>query len=167
MLYRASTKDCRECALKARCTKGAKRIVTRNLYEAEREHVRGLKEMPAFKHSARLRKKVEMRFAHLKRNLNFRRLRLRVFLAQRTSSCWPPPLRICESWRNFDRRLWPSPKKAERASARPTQSRVDERSAQKISPIQRPERRQQPKRFRSAIKSTKSARTCRPVNWRY
>jgi Transposase DDE domain len=51
--------------------------VTRNLYEAEREHVRGLKETPAFKCSARLRKKVEMRFAHLKRNLNFRRLRLR------------------------------------------------------------------------------------------
>ena len=31
---RASTKDCRECALKPRCTKGAKRIVARNLYEA-------------------------------------------------------------------------------------------------------------------------------------
>jgi Transposase DDE domain len=52
-------------------------IPTRNLYEAEREHVRGLKETPAFKCSARLRKKVEMRFAHLKRYLNFRRLRLR------------------------------------------------------------------------------------------
>jgi Transposase DDE domain len=77
MPYRASTKDCRECALKVRCTKGAKRIVTRNLYEAEREHVRELKETPAFKCSARLRKKVEMCFAHLKRNLNFRRLRLR------------------------------------------------------------------------------------------
>jgi hypothetical protein len=31
--------------------------------------------------SARLRKKVEMRFAHLKRNLNFRRLRLRGLIA--------------------------------------------------------------------------------------
>lgn len=77
MPYRASTKDCRACALKVRCTKGVQRIVTRNLYEAEREHVRGLKETPAFKCSARLRKKVEMQFAHLKRNLNFRRLRLR------------------------------------------------------------------------------------------
>jgi hypothetical protein len=77
MPYRASTKDCRECALKARCTTAVKRIVTRNLYEDEREHVRGLKETPAFKCSARLRKKVEMCFAHLKRNLNFRRLRLR------------------------------------------------------------------------------------------
>ncbi len=77
MPYRASTKDCRGCALKARCTKAASRIVTRNLYEAEREHVRGLRETPDYKRSARLRKKVEMCFAHLKRNLDFRRLRLR------------------------------------------------------------------------------------------
>jgi transposase len=77
MPYHASTKDCRGCVLKPRCTTGSKRIVTRNLYEAEREHVRGLKETPAFKRSTRLRKKVEMCFAHMKRNLNFRRLRLR------------------------------------------------------------------------------------------
>lgn len=77
MPYRASTKDCRECAMRARCTKGSKRIVTRNLYEAECEHVRGLKETPTFKRSARLRKKVEMRFTHPKRNVNFRCLRLR------------------------------------------------------------------------------------------
>jgi hypothetical protein len=32
--YWASTKDCRACALKPRCTKRAKRIVTRNLFEA-------------------------------------------------------------------------------------------------------------------------------------
>ena len=67
MPYRASTKDCRGCALKKRCTKGVQRIVTRNLYEAERQYMRELKETPAFKHSAQLRKKVEMRFAHLKR----------------------------------------------------------------------------------------------------
>ncbi len=77
MPYRASTRDCRGCALKARCTKAASRIVTRNLYEAEREHARGLRETPQYKRSARLRKKVEMCLAHLKRNLNFRRLRLR------------------------------------------------------------------------------------------
>jgi transposase len=75
--YWASTKDCRACALKPRCTKGAKRIVTRNLFEAEREHVRGLKGTEAFERSARERRKVEMAFAHLKRNLGFRRLRLR------------------------------------------------------------------------------------------
>jgi hypothetical protein len=57
--------------------KGAKRIVTRNLFEAEREHVRALKGTEAFERSARERRKVEMSFAHLKRNLGFRRLRLR------------------------------------------------------------------------------------------
>ena len=75
--YWASTKDCRACALKSRCTKGAKRIVTRNLFEAEREHVRRLRGTEAFERSARERRKVEMAFAHLKRNLSFRRLRLR------------------------------------------------------------------------------------------
>jgi transposase len=75
--YLASTKDCRACALKPRCTNGKKRIVTRNLFEAEREHVRALKGTEAFERSARERRKIEMLFAHLKRNLNFRRLRLR------------------------------------------------------------------------------------------
>ena len=75
--YWASSKDCRACALKPRCTKGEKRIVTRNLFEAEREHVRALKGTEAFERSARERRKVEMAFAHLKRNLSFRRLRLR------------------------------------------------------------------------------------------
>ena len=74
--YWASTKDCRAGALKPRCTKGAKRIVTRNLFEAEREHVHALKGTEAFERSARERRKVEMAFAHLKRNLSFRRLRL-------------------------------------------------------------------------------------------
>jgi hypothetical protein len=77
MPYWASTKDCRACALKPRCTKGEKRIVTRNLFESEREYVRALKGTEAFERSARQRRKVEMAFAHLKRNLSFRRLRLR------------------------------------------------------------------------------------------
>lgn len=75
--YFASTKDCRACTLKPRCTKGEKRIVTRNLFEAEREHVRTLRGTEAFERSARERRKVEMAFAHLKRHLGFRRLRLR------------------------------------------------------------------------------------------
>jgi hypothetical protein len=73
----SSTKDCRACALKPRCTKGAKRIITRNLFEAEREHVRALKGTETFERSAQEQRKVEMAFAHLKRNLGFRRLRLR------------------------------------------------------------------------------------------
>jgi transposase len=75
--YWASTKDCRTCPLKSRCTTGEKRIVTRNVFEAERERVRALLGTPAFERSAMERKKIEMRFAHLKRHLSFRRLRLR------------------------------------------------------------------------------------------
>jgi transposase len=75
--YRASTADCRTCSLKSACTTGTKRIVTRHLFEKEREHVKALKGTEAFKRSARERKKVEMLFAHLKRNLGLRRLRLR------------------------------------------------------------------------------------------
>jgi Transposase DDE domain len=77
MPYWASPKDCRACPLKPRCTKGTKRIVTRNFFEAEREYVRALRGTEAFERSARERRKIEMSFAHLKRNLGFRRLRLR------------------------------------------------------------------------------------------
>jgi hypothetical protein len=47
------------------------------LCEREREHVRSLAGTPEFKRSLRERRKVEMRFAHLTRNLGLRRLRLR------------------------------------------------------------------------------------------
>ena len=57
--------------------KGQSGSSTRNLFEAEREQVRALRGTEAFKRSARERRKVEMAFAHLKRNLGFRRLRLR------------------------------------------------------------------------------------------
>ena len=77
MPYRASTTDCRACPLKPACTTGPKRIVTRHLFEKERQHVKALKGTEAFERSARERKKVEMLFAHLKRNLGLRRLRLR------------------------------------------------------------------------------------------
>ena len=58
-------------------TGGLARMVTRNVHEDEREHVRSLAGTPTFKRSARGRRKVEMLFAHLKRHLGLRRLRLR------------------------------------------------------------------------------------------
>jgi hypothetical protein len=75
--YRAKPVSCGPCALKPRCTGGLARMVTRNIHEDEREHVRQLAATPEFKRSARERRKVEMLFAHLKRNLGLRRLRLR------------------------------------------------------------------------------------------
>jgi hypothetical protein len=75
--YRASPMSCGPCALKPRCTTGTARMVTRNVHEDEREHVRQLAGTAEFKRSARERRKVEMLFAHLKRILGLRRLRLR------------------------------------------------------------------------------------------
>lgn len=46
--YFASTKDWRAYALKPGCTKRTKRIVTRNLFETERDHPRALRGTEAF-----------------------------------------------------------------------------------------------------------------------
>ncbi len=53
------------------------RKVTRDLNEDVREHVRALGNTDAFRQSSRERKKVEMRFAHMKRIFKLDRLRLR------------------------------------------------------------------------------------------
>ena len=77
LYYRASKKDCSACALKPRCTTAARRKVTRDLNEDVRDSVRALANTDAFRQSHRERKKVEMRFAHMKRVLRLDRLRLR------------------------------------------------------------------------------------------
>jgi hypothetical protein len=74
---RARNRDCAACALKPQCTKAPSRVLSVNAHEEVRQHVASLAKTEAFKESARARRKVEMCFAHLKRNLNFRRLRLR------------------------------------------------------------------------------------------
>lgn len=75
--YRASKNDCSTCSLKPRCTTAIVRKVTRDLDEEVRDRVRALVETAAFHQSRRERKKVEMRFAHMKRILKLDRLRLR------------------------------------------------------------------------------------------
>jgi IS5 family transposase len=75
--YRANKKDCSACSLKPRCTTAAMRKVTRDLNEDVRDSVRALAHTDAFRQSRRERKKVEMRFAHMKRVLRLDRLRLR------------------------------------------------------------------------------------------
>ena len=77
LIYRASVRDCADCALKAQCTKGPSRVLSVNAHEEVRQYVASLAGTEAFKKSACQRRKVEMLFAHLKRTLNFRRLRLR------------------------------------------------------------------------------------------
>jgi transposase len=75
--YRASAYDCSRCELKPRCTTAIARKVSRDIDEDIREHVRALANTEAFQQSRRERKKVEMRFAHMKRILRLDRLRLR------------------------------------------------------------------------------------------
>ena len=75
--YRASKNDCSVCSLKPKCTTAVARKITRDLDEDIRDHVRTLTNTEAFQQSRRERKKVEMRFAHMKRILRLDRLRLR------------------------------------------------------------------------------------------
>jgi transposase len=75
--YRASKSDCSTCSLKPKCTTAVVRKVTRDLDEDVRDRIRALANTEAFQQSRRERKKVEMRFAHMKRILRLDRLRLR------------------------------------------------------------------------------------------
>jgi len=76
--YLASTTDCRDCPLKARCCpKAPSRRIPRSIYEEARDVARALAKTEAFEQSRRDRKRIEMLFAHLKRILKLGRLRLR------------------------------------------------------------------------------------------
>jgi transposase len=76
--YEASVLTCRTCALKPRCCPNvsARRIV-RYMNEDARDLARRKMKTKAFFRSRNQRKKVEMRFAHLKTHHGFERLRLR------------------------------------------------------------------------------------------
>jgi hypothetical protein len=63
--------------LKPKCTTAIVRKITRDLNEQVRDEIRTLANTDAFHQSRRERKKVEMRFAHMKRILKLDRLRLR------------------------------------------------------------------------------------------
>jgi transposase len=76
--YRASKYDCQACRLKPRCCpKEPARYVPRSIYEGARDMARTIARSRQGRASRRLRKKVEMLFAHLKRILKLDRLRLR------------------------------------------------------------------------------------------
>ncbi|MGH9808344.1 MAG: transposase, partial [Terriglobia bacterium] len=78
MLYRASKHDCAACALKPRCCPNEPaRKVPRSIHEGARDMARAIAKSWEGQTSRRLRKKVEMLFAHLKRILRLDRLRLR------------------------------------------------------------------------------------------
>jgi len=76
--YGAAKADCEACQLKQRCCpKGTPRRVLRSEHEGARQMARDIAKTEDYAVSCKLRKKVEMLFAHLKRILGLRRLRLR------------------------------------------------------------------------------------------
>jgi Transposase DDE domain len=73
--YLSQLADCRVCKLKQRCTRAPFRKIARDINEEARDHARALKATPEFEQSSNARKKVEMRFAHLKVHHRFDRMR--------------------------------------------------------------------------------------------
>jgi transposase len=78
LLYRASKFDCDPCPFKPQCCpKEPQRKIPRDVHEPARDVARSFVGTEAFEQSRRERKRIEMRFAHLKRILRLDRLRLR------------------------------------------------------------------------------------------
>jgi transposase len=78
ILYRASTRDCGSCPLKPKCTPNMTfRKIPRDVHEDARDAARELMGTSEFDKSRAERKRVEMRFAHLKTHHRFERMRLR------------------------------------------------------------------------------------------
>ena len=78
LLYRANKRDCDGCLLKQKCAPNSpQRKIPRDVNEDARDIARSLATTELFERSRHERKKVEMLFAHLKRNMRFERLRLR------------------------------------------------------------------------------------------
>ena len=76
--YLALKRDCEPCPLKSQCCpKTPSRKVPRDINEDARDHARALMGTSEFAKSRDERKKVEMRFAHLKTHHRFERMRLR------------------------------------------------------------------------------------------
>ena len=78
LLYRGSTKNCAPCPLKSKCCPHTPvRKIPRDTHEGARDRARALAGTEAYVQSGRERKKVEVLFGDVKRNLALTRLRLR------------------------------------------------------------------------------------------
>jgi hypothetical protein len=76
--YRALRRDCRVCPLKPQWSPNTpSRKIDRDVHEDARDYARTFVGTPEFEQSRDERKKVEMRFAHLKTHHRFERMRLR------------------------------------------------------------------------------------------
>ena len=78
LLYRASKRDGDVCPIRAKCcTTADARKIPRDLHEDARDVTRRKMKTKGFARSREERKRVEMRFAHLKTHHGFERMRLR------------------------------------------------------------------------------------------
>ena len=76
--YISRKADCDVCPLKPQCCRQQpQRRIPRDANEHARDYARSLADTPEFEQSSNERKKVEMRFAHLKTHHRFERMRLR------------------------------------------------------------------------------------------
>jgi hypothetical protein len=76
-IYRATASDCKSCPIRERCTRSAQRSLSVSFDENARQDAIALQNTQAYLHSRRLRRKVEMLFAHMKQHFRFTRLKLR------------------------------------------------------------------------------------------
>ena len=86
-LYRASKRDCDAFPIRVKCcTAAAARRIPRDIHEDTRDIARQNMRAKAFTRSRDERKRVEMRFAHIKTHHGVERMRLRGLLAPVTNS---------------------------------------------------------------------------------
>ena len=104
--YLSQPGDCRACELKARCTRAPFRKIARDINEEARDYARSLTGTPEFERSSNERKKVEMRFAHLKVQHRFDRMRLRGLCGARDEFHL---VAIVQNLKTLANRLWRPP----------------------------------------------------------
>ena len=113
--YRASRRDCRACPLKPQCSPNTpSRKITRDVHEDARDHARSFVGTPEFEQSRDERKKVEMRFAHLKTHHRFERMRLRGLCGARDEFHL---VAIVQNLKTLASQLWQPPPDALAANA--------------------------------------------------
>lgn len=75
--YRASPSDCRQCPVKAQCTRASYRSVSYHIYESSIEIARRLSQTRGYRNSQRMRKRIEELFGEAKECMGMHRMKFR------------------------------------------------------------------------------------------
>lgn len=76
-VYRASSKDCKPCPLKAQCTRSTYRSLSYHIYQSSLEAARRLTKTSGYRISQRMRKRVEELFGEAKEFMGLRQTKFR------------------------------------------------------------------------------------------